>query len=395
MEIIEIDRLGQLPPSLHRNLYVDCERNECSHPNHASIAGKMPSSWILYDFPQAMICDNSIAGPMRSPLSFLLQQNKFWFPSGEQVSQMLQRSDFELISMPGVAIQLSACCGWHFNHFALDSLIRLAAVYERLLSHDPVWREAKIIMPFGEHGFESSIHELKPTVRWILEKLGLIDRLHPNNGWLAKAKQAHYFDRVFMPDVDIHFRSKNSQAVNLPIFTRNILRPIQKALGVLDDSVERNLILWADREGLIRGVCPDRKREILSQLQRCLDRFHQENPEAKRLEIHEFQHSTAEADCQLIKRAVAILGPHGQQLWNMIFSQPGTLVLEFATWEDLFEAKDNRPCGYSIANAAGHSYHVIETENFDHFFGRNVRPDTEAILIVIQSYLFNDQRERS
>lgn len=84
----------------------------------------------------------------------------------------------------------------------------------------------------------------------------------------------------------------------------------------------------------------------------------------------------------MFRRAVAVIGPHGGQLWNIAFAKPGTLVVEFNTWHDVFMAKDCRTCGYSLANAAGHKYWIVEPAKFSYEAHSLMPPPAEVVGIV-------------
>ena len=387
MTIMEVCSWADLPSEFIEDI-SEAPRCQVANPDRSLPVEGLPDSWILCRIPDAIICDNSVAGPLGNESMYLLQQGKSWFPDGAMVTEMLKRENHQIFKVPGTAVQLSAWCGWHFNHFVLDTLIRLGVVYERLITGDSRWRNAKIVAAFGTDGDRSTFADMTPTVQWIWHRLGLIDRLIPNNGWLIKANRTFCFDEVIFPDVNRLFKSDQSEQVRMPVFTRGVLLPIQKALGVLDPEVEQNLVIWADREeGIIRNVSPIRKKEILERIRSSVRRYNEAHTSRNPIELVEFEHTTPEADFELFRRARIALGPHGQQLWNIVFSKPGTVVIEFADWEDLFVNDDHRPCGFSLANAAGQEYRVVDTANFDGFSGRDLLPDIEQTMQIVDGVL--------
>ena len=51
-------------------------------------------------------------------------------------------------NVPGLVVQLGAWSGHEFNHFAIDTLMRLGMVLDLLRSTDPLWGTAKIVTAF-------------------------------------------------------------------------------------------------------------------------------------------------------------------------------------------------------------------------------------------------------
>lgn len=69
----------------------------------------------------------------------------------------------------------------------------------------------------------------------------------------------------------------------------------------------------------------------------------------------------------------------------MAFAPPGAVVVEFNTWNDTFVQKGCRTWGFSLANAAGHHYHIIDTPNFNHYNGGKLLPPASEVGRVLQA----------
>ena len=111
----------------------------------------------------------------------------------------------------------------------------------------------------------------------------------------------------------------------LPASAKELIEKTRVALGVQDlPEEERDLIIFASRENdLVRKV--ENEDEIIAALQATF-------PEEK---IVKFDGTKdARANIELFKRAKAVVGPHGAGLSHIIFSAPGTKVVEFIFMAD-------------------------------------------------------------
>lgn len=106
---------------------------------------------------------------------------------------------------------------------------------------------------------------------------------------------------------------------------KELIQKTREALGVQDlPEEERDLIIFASRENdLVRKV--ENEDEIISALQMTF-------PGEK---IVKFDGTKdARANIELFQRAKAVVGPHGAGLSHIIFSAPGTKVVEFIFMAD-------------------------------------------------------------
>jgi capsular polysaccharide biosynthesis protein len=92
-------------------------------------------------------------------------------------------------------------------------------------------------------------------------------------------------------------------------------------------------------------------------------------------------------DFEVFRRAWIVIGPHGGQLWNFAFAKPGTQMVEFTTWEDTFVAEDCRTCGFSLANAAGHEYAIVDTPDWENYGASDLKPAAEDLLELVDGFL--------
>ena len=105
------------------------------------------------------------------------------------------------------------------------------------------------------------------------------------------------------------------------------------------------------------------------------------------LKVFEVDRGHPEKTLDVYKHAAVVFGPHGAQLWNFALAPPGGLAVEFNTYDDMFVKKDCRLHGFSLANAAGMDYGLVETANFDYFTGDEMLPDTTALVEIIRHFL--------
>jgi len=107
---------------------------------------------------------------------------------------------------------------------------------------------------------------------------------------------------------------------NFGFYPRHVLLPVQQRLGVLDDSPQ-NLVIYLARTGA-RSVAND--NEVLARLTQRLKNTN--------YSLHVFQASgNFELDLSIMRRAKVVLGPHGSAFANLVFTKPGTHVIEFLT----------------------------------------------------------------
>eukprot|EP00038_Savillea_parva_P017349 m.19967 g.19967 ORF g.19967 m.19967 type:complete len:612 (+) comp3738_c0_seq1:432-2267(+) len=371
-----------------------------------------PDSEILYCFPWGIGVDNTIAGPMsktvedsEGPISkFTLFFKKFWYARSSDVRAIAQNKA-EIIDIPGMVVQLSGWTAFVFNHFSLDSMIRLSMVIDRLKSDDPLWGTAKIMAamtPVQEKNADGSWKKPKPEdmrkgALWVWQKTGLVDRLIPATGWAYKSIAAYRAEYLVLPDVYPHPTCGGMPAVKDPWFPRGALLPLQRHLGVFDKGVNRNLVIWAGRASGMRSIASDSAAAFETAIKEEIAKTNKACPKLN-LEFWNFQHDDPTPnggdwhDFDLFRRAVMILGPHGQQLWNQAFAPPGTTVIEFSsltgTVEGSRKADDCRHCGWAMANAAGHNYWLEEPDGFSFFHG-NLKPSLPRVMSIVASGLKN------
>ena len=76
-------------------------------------------------------------------------------------------------------------------------------------------------------------------------------------------------------------------------------------------------------------------------------------------------------DRELFGRAKVMLGPHGGAELNMLFSTPGTHVVEFTPMlRQARPAPNTRPCYLGLALACGHTYWAVDPVGPFSFTGR-------------------------
>ena len=426
--------LADAPPAL----YTRCDVDAPGQPTHA-IAHKrhslaelrdgggsrwsrahLPTALVTFCVPGGMVVDATIAGPssqrgvtaMRAAaaaaaaaegggsggalpapvLPVLIQQHKLWnIELGGFQDWLRPRAEqrggapVQLVDVAGMGVQLSSWTGWMFNHFSLDTLIRLGLVYDKLVGSDPLWGSAKVVVSLGMKGIDGAPADVQKTVQWIFEKLRLTDRLAGNTAWLAKATRTQRFEYLVFPDVHplYHCGRGFGARTKDPVFLRGTLLPVQRALGVLDPTAPRDLIVWAGRRGR-RALNPARKAAMLAGVAGLL----RKHGLAGELAVHDWHHEgSVQHDFEVFRRAWIVIGPHGGQLWNFAFAKPGTQMVEFTTWEDTFVAEDCRTCGFSLANAAGHEYAIVDTPDWENYGASDLKPAAEDLLELVDGFL--------
>jgi len=328
---------------------------------------------------------SSVASPFaHHKRAVYMDQGKLWFSRTYAFRDWAAKAP-TFVDYKGMGVQLSSWTGWMFNHFAYDGLVRLGIVYERITSNDPLWGSAKIVVALGGTGMDATTSHLSKAVRFIFKRLQLTDRLVANTGWLAKAKRTPRFEYLVFPDIDplYHCGKGFGDRTKDSVFPRGTFLPVQRALGVLDPSVPRDLIIWAGRTGR-RALARSQKNEIFTAINGLLT--------AKGLSAHltlrDWQHKGSPSDdFEVFRRAWIVIGPHGGQLWNAAWAKPGTALIEFTTWDDTFVADDCRTCGFGLANAAGQEYHIVETPNWNGYSGSQLMPAVEDVKAIVGGFL--------
>uniref|UniRef100_A0A7S1VUR5 Uncharacterized protein n=1 Tax=Grammatophora oceanica TaxID=210454 RepID=A0A7S1VUR5_9STRA len=140
-----------------------------------------------------------------------------------------------------------------------------------------------------------------------------------------------------------------------------------------------------------RSLEPDRRKEILDAIQTML--VDTPSLELVNWEFYDSQQNNNDGNVdphaqilEVMKHAVVVLGPHGANLWNAVFMPPGGLVMEFNTWQYEFTDQDCRTYGYSMANAAGHSFALVETEGFG-YENRDLLPPVQDVVAIMEDFL--------
>lgn len=155
----------------------------------------LPVNRTMVCIPEGIVADNSIGGPYRlnETYAIYLYQWLLWHPQPFQLGDFLDR-DPEIIDLPGLAVQVSSWTGFVYNHFMLDTFVRIGLVYDLLKSDLPLWKDAKLIIatsdprPSRHQGKDPAVHEF---VRWVYDQLNLTDRLISNNGWLIQSNHTY------------------------------------------------------------------------------------------------------------------------------------------------------------------------------------------------------------
>jgi hypothetical protein len=345
----------------------------------------LPKNVTLIFIPDGIVVDSSIAGPYRDgeldPIN--LYQSKRWFAGTEPVDKFVRRNPV-IEDVPGMGVQLSAWTGFTWNHFAGDTLVRLGLVYDALMSDEPPWRDAKIIVSTDLDKYYGDILFSQPIVGWIYDKLNLTHRIVPNNGWIVKANHTTRFEYLVMPDVAPHPKCGGNPFVVDPVFPRGTLLPIQRALGSTE-STPKKWVVYASRKdaGGRRAVQVERRELILRFIQEMLSDI--KSP----LEVLEWTYDNPDATFQVFRHAAVVVGPHGANLWNAAFAPPGGLLIEFNTVKGEFLDADCRTYAFSLASAASLSYALVETQGFG-YENENLMPEVEDVVGIIKSFLLGE-----
>lgn len=256
-------------------------------------------------------------------------------------------------------ISIAAWGGEAFQHFVCDALPRLAAVLDLL--ETPELRHVRIV----------SHWERAPAARWFWNELGLAERVEqkPRNarvGFVIHANHVLYLD--FEPSLGVG-----------SVYPRGVLAPVQRRLGVLDP-VPRDRVLYLARPGLPRGVADESR--LLARIERALA--------GSPLRLEVFRHRTLAEDRDVVRRARAIVGPHGGAFGNLVFAQPGTLVVEFLPiYDTIGRGNDSRPMYWGLAQAAGLEYWTVTPKRFG-YEDPDIAVDPDEVAAVLQTALAAD-----
>lgn len=255
------------------------------------------------------------------------------------------------------AISVAAWGGEAFQHFIKDAIPKLASVIDLLES--PEFAHIKIV----SHQRNCAIGQ------WLWNKLGLENRVvqKPIN---AKEEIVIYTDMAFFPHYEPCLHS-------FGLYPRNTLLPIQKRLGLLDNT-HRDLVVYLPRKGA-RSVADEDK--LLASIKPIV--------EEKGYTIHVFQaRGDFDSDLNIMKRAKVVLGPHGGAFANIVFAQPGTHVIEFIPIYKLFKHDEGaaRRNYWGLSQAAGLDYWALDTERFE-FDEPGMVVDTAKLVAVLQKIL--------
>ncbi|KAL3922095.1 MAG: hypothetical protein SGILL_002387 [Bacillariaceae sp.] len=347
----------------------------------------LPVNRTMVCIPEGIVADNSIGGPYRlnETYAIYLYQWLKWHPQPFELGDFLDRKP-KILDVPGLGVQISSWTGFVYNHFLLDTFVRIGLVYDLLKSDLPLWKDAKLIIatsdpnPTRNHTKGPAVHKF---VRWMYDRLNLTDRLISNNGWLKESNHTYRFEYLVLPDVSPHPTCGTDRRVKLdPCFPRGVLRPIQTALGSLVSNVRRYVVYAHRSNNIPRGVSRERERDMLASVQSLLD----ERRSNLELITFEVDKGDPERTLKTYQQAAVTFGPHGAQLWNGALSPPGGLFVEFNTWNDTFLNDDCRAHGYSLANAAGLDYALVEATNFS-YSKPGLLPDVEALVEIMRHFL--------
>lgn len=255
-------------------------------------------------------------------------------------------------------ISIAAWGGEAFQHFVVDALPRLAAVIDLL--ETPELRHVQIV----------SHCEGSPTAPWFWEALGITDRvvqkpLNAREGFVVHANHVLYLD--FEPYA----------GTEGGIYPRDVLRPVQLRLGVLDP-VPRDRVLYLSRGDMERTVANE--RALLGRLECALA------DSGYRLEVS-VDRGSLDGVREQMRRARVVLGPHGGAFANLVFAQPGTHVIEFIpSYELPLQGTDARHMYWGLAQAAGLDYWSVAPRRFG-WEAPDIEVDPEDAVAVLREVL--------
>lgn len=362
---------------------------------------KEPRLETLVCFPDGIIVDNSIAGPFPrsraepknlkhvTETSYYLEQNKRWHAHDVQAERFIQKKP-DIHFYPGLGVQLSSSMGFTWNHFAVDTVMRLALVYNQLMDDsDPLWRNAKLVISGDLQGSDPS-SGFDPLVLDVFNWLNLTDRLLSTNGWIIKANYTLQFDYLVLPDFSPYPMCGPNDQILDAVYPRHSLKPLQDALGAFASFNKKKYIVYAGRTHAKRNVEASLENEILNDVRNLLKTEGIERELVVFNYYRDFDRDRSKI-LELYRHTDVIIGPHGAQLWNAMFMPPGGLLMEFTTWGGEFADQDCRTYAYSLANAAGLEYALIDTDNFD-YEGVDMLPKKDFILQALRDYWRIDER---
>ena len=268
-------------------------------------------------------------------------------------------SDVTEIRHIEAGVSIGAWRGEAFQHFMLSGLPKLAMVIDLLDA--PEFAHMQIV----SHADGSS------AARWFWEKLELEDRI------VQKPKDAR---AGFVVHADlVLFAQFEPSPHDYGIFARNTLRPLQERLGLLEP-VTQDLVLYLERPrpDVIRSVANN--DELVASVERLLA--------GSGYELVRFESSGDHAaDMELFGRAKLVFGPHGGSFANLVFTQPGTHVIEFLPIYDLLlNGEHPRPHYWGLAQAAGLDYWTIAPTNFA-FDRPGMHVDPKQLTTIIERVL--------
>jgi len=140
----------------------------------------------------------------------------------------------------------------------------------------------------------------------------------------------------------------------LGLYPRGSLLPIQRKLGVLNH-VEKKYILYVKRATSRRGLENEKELVVIAKA----------IWEKTKYEFKEFHVKSPESDLEIFRGSRVVFGCHGGALANIVFTQPGTHILELNEMHRE-KSKLDRMMYWGLANAAGANYWNIEPHVYDH-----------------------------
>lgn len=377
----------------------------------------IPDSFIFICARNAFVGDSNIAAGSEDSVDEnqitdkFVPEMRFWFSTVLNYESFVPKNELTYIDVPGLVVQLTAWSGAMFNHFFLDTGIRLGTIYDLLMSDDPVWGKAKIVIDLGMDGAKETLGTVKQKfLLWVLEKLELADRILPGVGWMEKSQHMYRAQYALLPEVyPIPQCTGNAQ---FGPWARDIVRPVQKKLGVFDELAPgefRNLIIYTGRKGVHRREENPQSREQIHELVQSKIKQHNEQHNCEggqKLEFFDFKSTKAAEDMKFFRRAIMVMGPHGAANWNTFFCRPGTTVLEFQPIDtmtnrpqsanDLTKDFECRAHFWGMAEAANFEFWAVETAKFDfHENHGGLEPNLDEIStitdLVLSRYKCSDR----
>jgi hypothetical protein len=281
-----------------------------------------------------------------------------------------------IIELDMPVVNLVIQWGEEYQHAVLESLPRLALVYDALLGKAPVsaqdedtavgtcLREAREdtarLLSTADWGRAVVLHSPGQAVRRLLQEgLGL-----PASRLLAADPRTTYHAPVVIFPTLAHQAKIGVMPPGAydPLLARLQSKGAEGAGGVAGGA---SLLLYLRREPTqARGLSADVEAQLVAQLQRRL---------APGFELHLWDVSSSavhnfETDASIFARARVIVGPHGGAFANLIFTPSGADVVEIIPRASMeMQApeepkRDVRPCYHALSGALGLRYHQFEPE---------------------------------